>query len=259
MNDELVYEVRDGVGFLMFNRPDSRNALTFQMYETLSEIARSIRIGGEIKALILSGAGDRAFAAGTDMSQFRDFSTEQQALDYEAKMERILSDLEACPVPTIAAITGACTGGGAAIAAACDLRICDTRLKFGFPIARTLGNCLSIKNLGRLTALLGHGLVTEIMLTARLIEAEEALAARLVSKVLPDPDAVRTHARALAETLKGHAPLTMRASKEGLRRLRNEGADANSSDLIAQCYTSNDFKQGMEAFLAKTPPNWKGN
>lgn len=256
--EELLYEVRGSTGFVTLNRPEARNALTFAMYEGLAKICRRIELGGNVEALIVSGAGDRAFAAGTDMAQFRDFSEPRHALEYEAKMDQVLGDIERCPVPTIAAITGACTGGGAAIAAACDIRISDERLKFGFPIARTLGNCLSIGNLNRLSVLVGHGRLREIILTARLIEASEAVAIGLVSKVLPDADAVRARAEELAQTMAGHAPLTLRATKEALRRLRTMGPDAEASDLIVECYMSADFKEGMEAFLGKRPPVWKG-
>ncbi len=256
--DEVLYELRGCTGLITLNRPQARNALTFAMYEELARLCRRITLGGEVKALIVTGAGDRAFAAGTDMAQFRGFSDPQHALDYEARMDQVLSDIEACPVPTIAAITGACTGGGGAIAAACDIRICDAQLKFGFPIARTLGNCLSVANLNRLSVLVGHGRLREIILTARLIEADEALAIGLVSQVLPDAASVRARAGELADAMAGHAPLTIRATKEALRRLRVDGPGADASDLIVECYMSADFRQGMEAFLAKRTPAWKG-
>ncbi|MGI9465047.1 MAG: enoyl-CoA hydratase [Aestuariivirgaceae bacterium] len=255
---ELIYEARGSTGHITLNRPEARNALTFGMYEELARICRETRLGGDIKALIIAGAGDKAFAAGTDMAQFRDFSEPQHALDYEAKMGQVLNDVELCPVPTIAAITGACTGGGAAIAAACDLRISDTRLKFGFPIARTLGNCLSVGNLNRLSALIGAARLREIILTSRLIEADEAATIGLVSEVLPDPANVHTRAAELADKIAGHAPLTMHATKEALRRLRTEGPGAKGSDLIVECYMSADFKEGIEAFLGKRKPEWKG-
>jgi len=258
LTSDLLYDVREGIGFITFNRPKTRNALTFAMYEALSEVTRGVEIGGEAKALVLAGAEDSAFAAGTDMTQFRSFTEPQHALDYEATMERVLQDLEKCPVPTIAAITGACTGAGAAIAAACDLRICDNALKFGFPIARTLGNCLSVRNMNRLTALLGYGIVADIMLRARLLEAEDALKANLVSEVLDDGPAVRTRAQEIAKSLATHAPLTMHAAKEALRRLRDDGPAAEDSDLILDCYMSDDFKLGIEAFLARTKPSWTG-
>ena len=256
--DDLLYEVRGSTGYTTLNRPEARNALTFGMYQELARICREITLGGDVKALIVTGAGDMAFAAGTDMAQFRNFSEPQHALEYEATMDQVLRDIEQCPVPTIAAITGACTGGGAAIAAACDIRICDERLKFGFPIARTLGNCLSIGNLNRMSALLGPGRVREIVLTARLVEADEALSVGLVSQVLSGPDAVRASAAELAEQMAGHAPLTMRATKEALRRLRTDGPQADASDLIVECYMSADFKEGIEAFLGKRKPEWQG-
>ncbi len=253
--DDLLYEVADGIGHVTFNRPAQRNALTFAMYARLAEICADPELGrGDIRALVVSGAGG-AFAAGTDMSQFRAFARPEDAWEYEDKMDRTLDTIERCPVPTIAAITGPCTGGGAAIAACCDLRVCDPGLKFGFPIARTLGNCLSISSLARLSALIGQARVREIVFTARLIGSEEAQAVGLVSEVADDPVA---RARELTERLKGHAPITMRVTKEGLRRLRADGAGADDRDLIEAAYMSEDFREGMEAFLAKRKPEFKG-
>ena len=111
-SDELLYEVKDGIGLVIFNRPEARNALTFSMYDRLVEICKSAKDDASFKAIIITGAGDRAFAAGTDISLFRDFSTAEDGLNYEQKMEEILAAIEACSVPTIAAISGACTGGG---------------------------------------------------------------------------------------------------------------------------------------------------
>jgi enoyl-CoA hydratase len=137
-----------------------------------------------------SGADGRAFAAGTDISSFRDIREPKDALAYEERINEVLDALERCPVPTIAGLGGACTGGGAAIAAACDLRIATRDLKFGFPIARTLGNCLSNASLSRLVALIGAGRTREIIFTARLIGAEEALAIGLVSEIVDDFEAL---------------------------------------------------------------------
>ena len=258
MTQDLLYEITDSTGWVTFNRPDQRNALTFAMYEGLAEICVNAPIDGSVKAIIIRGAGDRAFAAGTDMTQFRGFATPQDAWDYEARMDGVLDRIECCPIPTIAAITGACTGGGAAIAACCDLRITDSRLKFGFPIARTLGNCLSVTSLARLSAIIGQARVREIIFTARLVGSEEAQVVGLVSEVLADAEAVMARAGELAALLATHAPLTLRVTKEGLRRLRNDGPGADDHDLIETAYMSADFKEGMEAFLAKRPPQWKG-
>ncbi len=229
------------------------------MYEGLAETCRKAEIGGPVKAIVVKGAGGKAFAAGTDITQFRSFSEPEDARRYETTMDEVLTDIEKCPIPTIAAITGACTGGGAAIAATCDIRIADERLRYGFPIARTLGNCLSVANLGRLAPLIGVGRLKEILLTARLIEATEAQAIGLVSEVLPDAAAVEARAMEIAETLTAHAPLCMRATKEGLRRVRADGPSAKGEDLIVDCYMSDDFKEGIEAFLGKRKPDWKGH
>lgn len=253
MSDELLYEQRDGIGYITFNRPQARNALTFAMYERLAEISAA---PGDVRVLIIAGAGDKAFAAGTDISQFRAFSGADDALRYEAQLDRVLGIVERCLVPTIAAVAGACTGGGAAIAAACDLRIAAANARFGFPIARTLGNCLSMSNLARLSALIGPARVIEMIFTARLLSATEAMSAGLVTEVLPDQSALEARAVELATLLGGHAPLTMRATKEALRRLRENSPP--DEDLIRLCYTSRDFREGMDAFLTKRPPVWEG-
>ncbi len=257
-NDDLLYEVRDGIGRITFNRPQARNALTFAMYERLAEICAAANTDPDIKVLILTGAGDKAFAAGTDINQFRAFNTPEDAIAYEARGDRVLGVLEQCHVPTIAAISGACTGGGAGIAACCDLRIGTKTAKFGFPIARTLGNCLSMANYGRLAALLGPARVKDIIFTARLVEAPEALALGLLGEVVEDVAALQQRADELAKLLAGHAPLTLRATKEALRRLQPRLSGSEGEDLILMCYMSQDFREGMDAFLNKRPPQWSG-
>src|SRR5436853_3705700 len=148
--EELLYEVRDGVGYITFNRPQARNALTFAMYERLAEICNKANDDRSIRAMLFTGAGEKAFAAGTDISQFRAFDKEQDALDYETRIDRVMNAIERCRVPTIAAVHGACTGGGAGIANCCDLRIASRAMKYGFPVARTRGNCLSLASYNRL-------------------------------------------------------------------------------------------------------------
>ncbi len=257
-SDDLTYEVRDEIGLITLNRPRARNALTFQMYERIGDICADAPTDGSVKAIIVTGAGDKAFAAGTDISLFRDFHTAQQGIDYERNFARCFTRIEACPVPTIAAICGACTGGGAGIAAVCDLRLATRTIRFGFPIARTLGNCLSAGALARLAAVLGEGRLVDILLTSRLIEAEEALTIGLVSEVLDDHEALMARAWSLASQLKQHAPLTMRATKELLRRLRAAGPEIDDEDVIGAVYSSADFREGLDAFLAKRKPRWQG-
>lgn len=255
MTDQLLWESANGIGRLTFNRPAQRNALTWAMYDGLVETLERVDADPAMRALIITGAGDKAFAAGTDIGQFREFKSPADAIGYEQRIDSVLTRLEACRVPTIAAIAGACTGGGAAIAACCDLRIAATGARFGFPIARTLGNCLSMANLARLSALIGAARVKEIIFTARLIEADEAQRIGLVSEITT-PDALAERAQALAQAVASLAPLTLRSTKLALRRL--QGTVVEDEELILMCYGSADFREGMEAFLAKRPPAWTG-
>lgn len=258
MNAALLYEVREGIAYVTFNRPDARNALTFAMYERLADVCRIADRDGSIKAMLITGAGDKAFAAGTDISQFRAFEKAQDALDYEARIDRVMNALERCRVPTIAAIHGACTGGGASIAACCDLRIATAEMKFGFPVARTLGNCLSLASYARLVQLIGAARVKDIVFRARLVEGPEALAAGLVSELASDHRALMERAEELARQVASHAPLTLRATKEALLRLRPQLPPGAGDELVLMCYMSEDFREGMDAFLGKRKPVWKG-
>ena len=256
--EELLYEVRDGVAYVTFNRPQARNALTFAMYERLAEICNKANTDRSIKAIHITGAGDKAFAAGTDISQFRAFDKEQDALDYEERIDRVMNAIERCRVPTIAAIHGACTGGGASIAACCDLRIASRDMKFGFPVARTLGNCLSLASYNRLVYLVGAALVKDIVFRARLIEADEALAKGLVIELCDDQASLVKRAEEITRLVASHAPLTLQATKESLLRLRPKVEHGEGNDLVLMCYMSQDFREGMDAFLNKRKPAWKG-
>ena len=256
--DELLYELRDGVAYVTFNRPQARNALTFAMYEQLAEICNKANDDRSIRAILMTGAGDKAFAAGTDISQFRTFDKEEDALAYEERIDRVMNAIERCRVPTLAAIHGACTGGGASIAACCDLRIASRGMKYGFPVARTLGNCLSLASYNRLVYLVGPALVKDIVFQARLIEADEALAKGLVNELCEDQQRLTARAEELARLVAGMAPLTLQATKEALLRLRPKIAHGEGNDLVLRCYMSQDFREGMDAFLNKRKPVWKG-
>src|ERR1017187_1647837 len=256
--EDLIYVVEDGIARLTFNRPQARNALTFAMYEQMAAICEAINADRSIKAMILTGTGDKAFASGTDISQFRAFKTAQDSLDYEARIDRVLGKLEQCRVPTIAAIAGACTGGGAGIAACCDIRIGTEAARIGFPIARTLGNCLSMSNISRLTSLIGPARTKDLIFTARLIEAPEALALGLLNEVVPDVATLQRRAGETAKLVAGHAPITLEVTKEAVRRIRRTLSRDEGEDLILRAYMSEDFREGMDAFLNKRRPNWKG-
>ncbi|MBM3647760.1 MAG: enoyl-CoA hydratase [Alphaproteobacteria bacterium] len=258
MTQELLYDKRGEIGWITFNRPQARNALTFAMYEGLAEICGRMAQSKEVKALVVTGAGDKAFAAGTDIAQFKAFKDGEDGIAYERKMDRILDTIERCPVPTIAAVAGYCTGGGAAIAAVCDLRIATTDAQFGFPIARTLGNCLSMANYARLAALIGPQRTKEAIFLAKLIDGPTALSIGLVSELLPDVAALQARADTVARTVAGHAPITLQVTKEALRRLQARLGDDNIDDFIRLAYASDDFREGMAAFLGKRVPKWSG-
>lgn len=255
MTDELLWEAADGVGRVTFNRPAQRNALTWAMYDGLVASIERANADKDLRVVVITGAGGKAFAAGTDIGQFRSFNSPDDAIAYEKRIEHVLDVIESCRLPTIAAIEGFCTGGGAGIAACCDLRIATAGSKFGFPIAKTLGNCLSMTNLARLSGLIGAARVKEMIFTARLLEAEEARAVGFVGEVVA-AEAFQARVDELAKTVAGMAPLTLRSTKLALRKLRPDVVE--DEGLIHMAYQSADFREGMEAFLAKRPPRWQG-
>lgn len=255
--DELLYERRGSIAMLTFNRPAARNAMTWAMYEGLYAACEHVDADDRVRVFVLRGAGDKAFVAGTDISQFQAFRTAEDALQYERNGNRYIGRLEAVQKPTIAMIRGYCVGGGASIAMACDLRIASTDARFGVPIARTLGNTLSAQNVARLMALIGPSRAKELIFTARFIEAEEGKAIGLFNEVV-EPDRLEAYTMDLAERITEHAPLTLRSTKETIRRILEHGRIDHTDDLILMCYLSQDFKEGVAAFLEKRKPQWKG-
>jgi enoyl-CoA hydratase/carnithine racemase len=254
---DLRYERRGAVAVVTFNRPDARNAMTWDMYQALYDACENVDQDDRVRVLVLRGAGDKAFVAGTDISQFREFTTPQHALDYEAKQNRNVGRVEDVKKPTIAMIRGYAVGGGANIALACDLRIAATDAKLGVPIARTLGNTLSIATVARMLSYLGPARTKELLFTARLIDAGEGKAAGVFNEVV-EPDRLEARTMELAEQIAANAPLTIRSVKESVRRLVERGRVAEADDLVLMAYMSEDFKEGVEAFLAKRPPVWRG-
>jgi enoyl-CoA hydratase len=254
---ELLYERSGAVAFLTFNRPAARNAMTWAMYEGLEDACEQVDADDRVRVFVLRGAGDRAFIAGTDIAQFQSFSTPEDALSYERNGSRYVGRLEAVRKPTIAMLRGYCAGAGAAIAAACDLRLVAPSVKFGVPIARTLGNTLSTENFARLIHLIGAARTKELLFTARFIEADEGRAIGLFQEVVDD-ERLEARTLELAQQVAGNAPLTIRATKEAVNRILEQGPAADTDDLILMCYLSDDFREGVASFLAKRPPEWRG-
>jgi enoyl-CoA hydratase len=252
-------ERRDrGIAWVIVDRPQARNAVTFAMWRELRETAESLAADDTVRAVVLTGAGDEAFVAGTDIAEFRAFEGADDGVAYESRMDAVIGALEAIPVPAIAAIAGACTGGGVSVAATCDLRIGAPNARIGVPIARTLGNCISLRNVARVAELIGLDRVKALLLTGALLGAEDALRAGFLTEIAPSGEALHARAQQLAEQIAGLAPLTLRASKEMARRLRATAALPDDEDLIRLCYGSRDFREGLTAFLGKRRPEWTG-
>ena len=243
-----------GIVEYRLTRPESRNSLTFAMYQALEDLCRD---PGGANVIVLTAEGDKSFASGTDISNFKDFDSAQDAIDYESMIGRVIDAVQTASVPVIASLHGIVAGGGAAIAAAADIRLATPDTRFGMPIARTLGNCLSVANLNRLVHLLGESRTRYLLLTAEFLGLQPLLDSGFVSEVLDDPEACDERARALARHLTTLAPLTVSATREGLSRLSSRPIPEDV-DLIQRCYLSDDFAEGIDAFFAKRRANWTG-
>jgi len=257
MAEGVVRYQRDGaVATVIFDRPEARNAMTWTMYRQLTEACERIASDAQVRVAVLRGAGGKAFIAGTDIAQFREFAGAEDGVRYERDMERCLGALESLPVPTLAVIEGWAVGGGLAIVTVCDLRIATRESRFGVPIARTLGNCLSVGNVALLVAAFGAGRTKKMLMLGEMLGTEEAYAAGFLTEVV-DAQEIDQRTAALSARLAANAPLTMRVSKEAIARLLH-AAVPEGEDLLRICYGSEDFRIGMAAFLDKRKPQWLG-
>lgn len=248
--------VLDGaIAHITFNRPAARNAMTWAMYEQLAAACAAIAANPAIRVAVLRGAGGKAFVAGTDIEQFQLFNSGEDGIAYEKRVDEFVGALEKLPVPSIAVVQGWAVGGGMALANACDLRLATPGSRFGVPIGRTLGNCLSAANLHRLCGKLGQAWVCRMLLAAEMPEAETLPSGYV--EIVP-PDVLEERIAILVGHIAGLAPLTLQATKEALRRLGND-AQAADADLIRQVYGSEDFREGVAAFVAKRTPRWSGS
>ncbi|MFN7086839.1 MAG: enoyl-CoA hydratase/isomerase family protein [Burkholderiales bacterium] len=259
MSDQgaVRYRKEGAAAHITFDRPAARNAMTWTMYEQLAQACEQVAADPAVRVAVLRGAGGKAFVAGTDIAQFRAFESAQDGVEYERKVAQYLAHVENLRVPTLAVIEGWAIGGGLAIAAVCDLRIATPGTRFGVPIARTLGNCLSLENLALLVAAFGAARTKKMLILAENLTAEEALGAGFLAEIVA-PEALDARVRELCARLAAHAPVTLRVTKEALRRLLHAGLPGDA-DLIRECYGSRDFHIGVEAFLAKQPPHWTGS
>jgi enoyl-CoA hydratase len=254
-----IFQTDGPIASLTFNRPDARNAMTWEMYEALVDACETVDRDEAIRVFVMRGAGGKAFVAGTDISQFQDFSNREDGVKYEERLDGVLDRIERVTKPTIAQVEGVAAGGGCAIALTCDLRLATPESSFGIPIARTLGNCLSGATSSRLVDLMGPAAVKDLLFTGRLVDAAEAHSLGLVTRIVPAGE-IAAAVRRLALDIASNAPLTLRATKEMIRRVlaKRRLAHGEDADLVELCYTSADFREGVTAFLAKRKPNWRG-
>ena len=257
MADETIFEQDGAVAILTFNRPEARNAMTWGMYETLGATCERVDADPSVRVLVLRGAGDRAFVSGTDIRQFLEFKTREDALGYEARLDESIGRLANLQKPVIAMLNGDAVGGGLFMAISCDLRVAAEHVRFGVPVARSLGNFPQPANYARLAAAIGIVRARNLVLTARLMGAPEALAVGLVDEVVP---ADQLHGRVLdlARRVATYAPLTLRTIKEAARRQTEAFTIRDAEELMLTCYLSQDFQEGVRAFLEKRPANWQG-
>lgn len=253
---QVRYSVKGQVATIVFNRPNERNAMTWEMYQQLFDYCERVDADGDVRVLVLRGAGGKAFVAGTDIAQFKAFTKPSAGLEYEARVDEIVSRLEQVRVPTVAVIEGYAVGGGLMLAAACDLRIATEGSRLGLPIARTVGNCLSMRNYARLVHLVGAARTGELIYTADVMEARQARDYGLLTRVVGS-DALENEVEQLCSRLVSHAPLTMSVTKEALLRLRAAEVP-DGDDLVLACYGSRDFAEGVTAFTEKRRPQWTG-
>ncbi|MDX2377559.1 enoyl-CoA hydratase [Microbacterium sp. LRZ72] len=250
------YAVEDRVATITIDRPWAHNAMTEVMYAELVEACERAEADENVRVAVLRGAGGRAFASGSDIRQFLDFdSAGQDGLEYERRIASYFAHVETLRVPTIAVVEGYAVGGGLGLAMACDLRVCTPRAKFGLPIARTLGNAVSMAAYARLAELIGVAHALELIYLAELIGAEEAARVGLVTRVVEE-EQLRSTLAEMTATIAAHAPITLEVTKTAYRRLR-EHEMPNDEDLLRRAYGSADFHEGVQSFLEKRPARWQ--
>jgi enoyl-CoA hydratase/carnithine racemase len=252
----ISVEIRGNVAWIVVHRPEARNAMTFAMYDTLFQACEDLDANPDVQVVVLRGGGG-TFIAGTDIREFLNLRSGEDALAYERRIDAVVGRVERMRKATIAMIEGHAVGGGFTLALACDLRYAAADARLGVPIARTLGNCLSLSNYSRLLDAVGPGIAKELLFTARLLSAEEAHRLGLVNAVVPAEE-LEHHVEEVAKTIAGHAPLTVQASKEAIARILKHRRAADGDDLVLRCYTSEDFREAVRAFLERREPRWSG-
>ncbi len=258
--DKMLAQKEGAVGWVTFNNPERRNAMSLEMWAALSSILDAYEADDEIRVIVMTGAGDKAFVSGADISQFEKERADAAAAERYAQIsEAGRKRLYTLEKPLIAMVRGFCMGGGLAIAMAADLRFAAEGAQFAIPAAK-LGIAYGTDGLSRLYQLVGPSAALDIMFSARRLDAQEALSLGLINRVLA-PDALEGYVRDYAATLSVNAPLSIRASKLTIRELGKAPEERDTDlikKLIEQCFDSADYTEGRKAFMEKRKPQFTG-
>jgi enoyl-CoA hydratase len=258
--DRMIAEKDGAIGWMIFNNPERRNALSMDMWQAMPVILDHFERDPEVRVIVLKGAGDKAFVSGADISQFeKQRSSPETIAEYDRIAEAAGTRLQEVRKPTIAMIHGFCIGGGLGVALQCDLRIAADTARFGVPAAR-LGLGYRWGGVKKLVDLVGPAFAKEIFYTARHFSAAEAIAMGLINRALPEAELepyVRNYCAMIAE----NAPLTIEAVKGVVQELAKPGAQidrAHCEALVARCFGSQDYIEGRRAFMEKRKPVFVG-
>ena len=258
-SDEIILVQReDDIVTLTLNRPHKLNALTKPMWKLLGEMFTSLTGDDTVRCIVVRGAGEKAFSPGNDISEFEtERSNATQAEEYGGLMHDTIRAIRDCPHPKVAMIHGICVGGGLEIAGLCDIRICGDNSRFGAPIAK-LGLVMGYPEIGALADLAGPSVAYEILVEGRIFGADEALQKGLVSRVVAAEE-VTNEATATAQRIAGGAPLVHRWHREFLSRMNEDRPISKQENRVAfECYDTEDFAEGYQAFLEKRQPQFRG-
>ena len=259
--DKMIARKEGRVGYLIFNNPERHNAVSLEMWAKAGDMLRDFARDEGVRVVVVTGAGEKAFISGADISRFGDERANEKAIaHYNATVEATYGAMEAFPKPTIAMIRGYCMGGGLGFALGCDMRICSDNARFALPAAK-LGLGYSFPGIKRFVDTVGPSFTKEIFFTARQFDAAEALAMGLVNRVLAGPE-LEPYVKDYAATIASNAPLTVNATKFIVGEVLKDAAERDlkrCAEAVAACFKSADYQEGRKAFMEKRKPEFTGS